>query len=123
MKRNLEYSLIDTYIASFSQQIQEKLYEIKNIIKIEAPEAEERISYKMPTFFFNGNLVYFAAYPKHIGFYPTPSGIAAFENQLSKYKHAKWSVQFPIDEPLPIELIRKIIQFRVKENRKIKSKS
>jgi len=81
-----------------------------------APDAVEKISYQMPTFYLNGNLVHFAAYSKHIGFYPTPSGIAQFKKDLSGYKHAKGSVQFPLDNALPIELITKIVEFRIKEN-------
>jgi len=118
MKGNLKSKLIDTYISTFTKQTQEKLNEIRNIIRSEAPDAQEKISYQIPTFFLNGNLVHFAAYPNHIGFYPTSSGIEAFKKDLSKYKYAKWSVQFPIDDPLPIELIRKIVEFRVKENTK-----
>ena len=117
MNKNLKCKLIDKYISYFPKQTQEKLNDIRNLIRMEIPEAEEKISYQMPTFFLNGNLVHFAAYSKHIWFYPTPSGIEAFKKDLSKYKHAKWSVQFPINEPLPIELIRKIVQFRAKENK------
>ena len=89
------------------------------MIKEAAPDAEERISYRMPTFSQKGNLVHFAAYKKHIGFYPTPSGIQAFKNELSAYEGAKGSVKFPIDEPLPYTLIGKIVRFRVTENRRI----
>ncbi|MBA2421832.1 MAG: DUF1801 domain-containing protein, partial [Chitinophagales bacterium] len=86
------------------------------IIRKAAPKAEETINYAMPTFTLNGNLVHFAAYKNHIGFYPTPSGIDAFKKELSLYKGAKGSVQFPIDKPLPWALITKIVKFRVKEN-------
>lgn len=111
-----EYRSIDEYIRLFPEHVQKKLKEIREAIKEEAPQAEEKISYQMPTFFLNGNLVYFAAYAKHIGFYPTSSGITAFKNEIAKYKNAKGSVQFPIEEPLPIKLIKKIVKFRVKEN-------
>jgi len=86
------------------------------LIRLAAPGAEEKISYQMPTFYLNGNLVHFAAYAKHIGFYPTPSGIEKFKRELSEYKHAKGSVQFPLGEPLPVDLIEKIVRFRVEEN-------
>jgi uncharacterized protein YdhG (YjbR/CyaY superfamily) len=110
------YTSIDEYIASFPENTQKKLQEMRKIIHQEAPDASEKISYQMPTFILNKNLVHFAGYEKHIGFYPTPSGIKAFENEIAKYKYAKGSVQFPIDEKLPRELIRKIVKFRVKEN-------
>ena len=112
------YTSIDEYIHSFPKSTQEKLQEIKNLIKAEVPDAEEKISYQMPAFFLHRVLVYFAAYPKHIGFYPTASGIATFQKELSGYKHAKGSVQFPIDQSLPLDLIRKIVQFRVQEDKK-----
>ena len=92
------------------------LKEIRATIKAAAPEAEEKISYQMPTFFLNGNLVHFAAFKKHIGFYPTPTGIEKFKKELSVYEGAKGSVQFPLDKPMPYALITKIVKFRVKEN-------
>lgn len=112
------YKSIDEYIASFPENTQKKLQEMRKLIHQEAPDATEKISYQMPTFFLKKNLVHFAAYAKHIGFYPTPSGITTFQKALTKYKYAKGSVQFPIDELLPRELIKKIVQFRVKENMK-----
>jgi uncharacterized protein YdhG (YjbR/CyaY superfamily) len=111
-----EFHNVDEYIAMFPENIQDKLKELRELIREIAPETEEIISYKMPTFRLNGILLHFAAYKNHIGFYPTPSGIAEFKDELSSYKHAKGSVQFPIDEPLPINLIRKMVAFRVKEN-------
>ena len=110
-----EFTTIDEYIACFSPDIQKKLHEIRKVIREEAPDAQEKIAYQMPTFFLNGNLVHFAAYASHIGFYPAPSGIAAFQEEINHYKNAKGSVQFPLDKPLPLELIRKIVSFRVKE--------
>ncbi|MBI4734231.1 MAG: DUF1801 domain-containing protein [Rubrobacteridae bacterium] len=107
---------IDDYIARFPVETQKILKELRRIIKEAAPEAEEKISYQMPTFALKGNLVHFAAYKNHIGFYPTPSGILAFESELTQYKRAKGSVQFPIDKPLPYELISRIVKFRVNEN-------
>jgi uncharacterized protein YdhG (YjbR/CyaY superfamily) len=115
---------IDDYIATFPQDIQKILKELRATIKAAAPDAEEKISYQMPTFFLNGNLVHFAAFKKHIGFYPTPSGIEAFQKELSVYDGAKGSVQFPIDEPMPLKLISRIVKFRAAENiKKAKIKS
>ena len=117
-KSGSPYITIDEYIAQFSPEIQEKLESIRSVIRAAAPEAEEKISYQMPTFFLKGNLVHFAVHTKHIGFYPTPSGIEAFEKELAVYKNAKGSVQFPIDQPLPLRLIAEIVKFRVEENLK-----
>lgn len=111
------FSSIDAYIASFPDHVQRQLQELRATIRAAAPEAEEVISYQMPTFRFHGNLVHFAAYTGHIGFYPAPSGIAAFQERLSRYKGAKGSVQFPLDQPLPHDLIAEIVRFRVAENR------
>ena len=110
------FSSIDAYIASFPKEIQEILQGLRATIRAAAPDAEEKISYQMPTFAQKGNLVHFAAYKNHIGFYPTPSGITAFEQELSVYAGAKGSVQFPIDQPLPMDLISRIVRFRVAEN-------
>ena len=116
--------LIDEYILKFPAEVQEKLKSLRKVIKESAPDAVEKLSYQMPTFVLHGNLVYFAAYKSHIGFYPTPSGIDAFKQELSEYKVAKGSIQFPLDKPLPYELISKIVKFRVDENiAKAKSKS
>jgi uncharacterized protein YdhG (YjbR/CyaY superfamily) len=108
---------IDEYIAGFPANVQRILQEIRSIIRTAAPNAEEAIKYRMPTFVLNGNLVHFAAFEKHIGFYPTPSGIEEFKDELSAYQNAKGSVQFPLDKPVPFSLIRKIVKFRVKETR------
>lgn len=107
---------IDDYIATFTDEIQEKLEAIRFLIKDVVPAAVEKISYGMPTFILHGNLVHFAAYKSHIGFYPTSSAIEAFQHELSAYKSAKGSVQFPLDEPIPFDLIRKMVEFRVSEN-------
>lgn len=107
---------IDEYIAGFPPNIQEILEKIKSTIKKEAPDAEETISYRMPTFTLKGNLVHFAAFKEHIGFYPTPTGIVEFQKELSVYEGAKGSVRFPLDKPIPFALISKIVEFRVKEN-------
>ena len=107
---------IDDYIENFPKKVQEILQGLRTTIREAAPDAEEAISYQMPTFRFKGNLVHFAAYKNHIGFYPTPSGIEKFKSELSIYEGAKGSVKFPIDQPLPLDLIGKIVSFRVKEN-------
>ena len=109
---------IDEYISGFPDDIQTLLQQIRVTIREAAPEAEEAIKYAMPTFVLNGNLVHFAAFKNHIGFYPVPSGIEAFKKELSVYKGAKGSVQFPLDQPMPLELITKIVKFRVSENMK-----
>lgn len=107
---------IEEYIARFPEDIQEILEKLRMTIREAAPEAEERISYQMPTFALKGNLVHFAAHKSHIGFYPTPSGIEEFEKELSPYVGGKGSVKFPLDQPIPYDLISKIVRFRVKEN-------
>ena len=107
---------IDEYISGFPEDVQAKLEKLRATILEAAPEAEEKISYQMPTFAQEGVLVHFAAYKNHIGFYPTPSGIEKFKEELSEYKGAKGSVQFPLNEPIPYDLVREIVAFRVKEN-------
>lgn len=107
---------IDSYISQFPDNVKDILEQIRRIIKSAAPGTKESIKYGIPTFELNGNLVHFAAFKHHIGFYPTPSGIEAFKVELKKFKSAKGSVQFPIDQKLPYDLIKKIVEFRVKEN-------
>lgn len=107
---------IDAYIANFPPAVQKVLRQLRAAIRRAAPEGKEKISYGMPAFELHGNLVYFAGYKKHIGFYATPTGHAAFAKALSRYKTGKGSVQFPLDEPLPLKLIEKMVRFRVKEN-------
>ncbi len=107
---------IDEYIAGFPEEVQTILEEIRTTIQETAPEAVETINYGIPTFKLEGNLVHFGAYEKHIGFYPTPSGIEKFKSELSVYEGAKGSVKFPLDKPIPYDLIKKIVTFRVKEN-------
>jgi uncharacterized protein YdhG (YjbR/CyaY superfamily) len=114
---------IDQYIEEFPEDIQRKLSEMRSAIRRAAPEASEKISYQMPAFHFNGILVYFAAYRHHIGFYPTPSAIMYFQNDLKEYKSSKGAVQFPHDKPLPLALIKRIVRFRVEENGNRKGKS
>jgi uncharacterized protein YdhG (YjbR/CyaY superfamily) len=115
-KSKPEYRTIDEYIKSCPGNTHAKLKQLRALIKRIAPEAQEKISYQMPTFYLNGNLVHFAAYAKHIGFYPTPSGIENFQKELSKYKSSKGAVQFPLGEPLPVKTIERIVKFRVKES-------
>ena len=107
---------IDEYIADFPKDIQEILEKIRMTIRKVAPDAEETIKYLMPTFTLKGNLVHFAAFKKHIGLYPTPSGTEKFKAELSAYEGAKGSVRFPLDKPIPFDLISEIVTFRVKEN-------
>lgn len=107
---------IDEYIAGFPPEVQEILQKIRLTIRKAAPKAEEAIKYAIPTFTLNGNLVFFAAYKKHIGLYPAPRGNEAFKEELSAYGGGKGTVQFPLDKPIPYALIRKIVKFRVKEN-------
>ncbi|MEP7371785.1 MAG: DUF1801 domain-containing protein [Chitinophagaceae bacterium] len=107
---------IDEYIAGFPGEVQAILEKLRATIKKAAPEAKETINYAIPTFTLEGNLVHFAAFKNHIGFYPAPSGIVAFKKELSVYEGAKGSVQFPMDKPLPLGLVTRIVKFRVKEN-------
>jgi uncharacterized protein YdhG (YjbR/CyaY superfamily) len=106
---------IDQYISLYPQEVQEKLQTIRRVIQEEAPEAKEKIAYAIPTFTFHGNLVHFAGYKNHIGFYPAPSGIEQFP-ELQQYKTGKGTIQFPVEEELPLDLIRKVVRFRVQEN-------
>ena len=107
---------IDEYIAGCPADVQDVLQKIRKTIHEAAPEATEKISYQMPTFYLKGNLVHFAAFKEHIGFYPVPTGIEKFKKELSVYKQGKGSVQFPLDQPMPYDLITKIVKFRVKES-------
>lgn len=109
---------IDEYIACFPMEIQKILEQIREAVVKAAPDAEEKINYGIPTYYLKGNLIHFAAYKKHIGFYPAPSGLKAFQKEIGGYKHSKGAVQFPIDKPMPLGLIVKMVKFRVKENSK-----
>jgi uncharacterized protein YdhG (YjbR/CyaY superfamily) len=120
MDRKEHFKTIDGYIKTFPEDTQSILEKMRRTIQNAAPEAAEAISYQIPTFKLNGNLVHFAAFKKHIGFYPTSSGIEAFKKELSPYKGGRGSVQFPINKPIPYDLVRKITMFRVKENLKKK---
>lgn len=109
----MSFRSIDEYIASFPGEVKEVLEQVREIIKRAAPGAEETISYGIPTFKLKGNLVHFAGYRKHIGFYPTPSGIDQFRKELSGYETSKGAVRFPLDQPIPYELISRIVAFRI----------
>jgi uncharacterized protein YdhG (YjbR/CyaY superfamily) len=111
-----KYSTVDEYIASQSNDVKEKLIQLRQLIKKTAPNAEELISYQMPAYKFRGLLIFFAACKNHIGFYPTSSGITAFKKELAAYQTSKGAIQFPLDEPLPVKLIAQIVAYRVKEN-------
>jgi len=113
---------IDDYIAQFPEDIQERLEQMRQTIHKAAPEAVEAMSYAIPTFKLNGNLVHFAGFKNHIGFYPTPDGIENFKKELSKYASAKGSVQFPHNEPLPLAIVTRIVKYRVKQNLEKKKK-
>ena len=106
---------VDAYIAGFPPAVRKRLRDMRSTIRKAAPEATERIAYGVPTFHMNGNLVHFAGFANHVGFYPAPSAIAAFRAPLAKYKTAKGSVQFPHDEPLPLALVARMVKFRVGE--------
>ena len=108
---------IDNYISTFPTATRKALRQIRTAIKDAAPEAEEAIKYGVPTFVLNGNLVHFGGFKSHVGFFPGPSGITKFKDELSKYKGAKGSVQFPLDEPMPVALVTRIVKFRVGEAR------
>jgi uncharacterized protein YdhG (YjbR/CyaY superfamily) len=116
-----EYQTVDEYIRSFPPEVRGLLEKLRQTIRKAAPGAEETIAYLMPAFKLNGILVYFAGYKKHIGFYPTASGIEAFKGELSGYANSKGTVQFPLDKPIPFDLVQRIVAFRVKENLKKKS--
>ena len=114
---------IDEYIAGFPKDVQKLLEKMRLTIRNAAPDAEEAIKYQIPTFVLNGNLVHFAAFKNHIGFYPAPRGIEAFKEELTGYEGAKGTVRFPFDKPIPFDLIGRIVKFRVEENlRKAKAK-
>ncbi len=110
------YTSIDEYITQFSPEIQARLNEIRAVIRAAAPQASEKISYQMPTFYLKGNLVHFAVHKTHLGFYPAPSGIEQFKDELSAYEYSKGAIRFPLDRPIPLDLVRRITAFRAEEN-------
>ncbi|MHC1782296.1 MAG: iron chaperone [Anaerolineaceae bacterium] len=115
-KEEQEFKTIDEYIAAFPEDVQKKLRELRAVIHSAAPGAAEQISYQMPTFTLNGVLVYFAAWKNHISLYPAPVGVEDFQEDLSRYKTSKGTVQFPLDKPLPLDLVRRIVEYRMKQN-------
>ena len=115
MKKNIA-SDVDSYIADYPPKVQKMLKQLRAAIRKAAPKAEESISYMMPAYKLHGPLVYFGAYEKHIGFYPTGTGVAAFQKEIASYKSSKGAIQFPLDQPLPLALVEKIVTFKVKEN-------
>jgi uncharacterized protein YdhG (YjbR/CyaY superfamily) len=110
-------SPVDDYIAGFPESVQGVLRNVRDAIRKAAPGATESITYRMPTFTLHGTLVHFAGFARHVGFYPTPSGMETFRQELSGYKTGKGSVQFPLDAPVPYQLIERIVKFRLRENR------
>lgn len=106
---------VDDYISTFPPEVQTRLHKLREIVKAEAPEAVETIKYRIPTFVLQGNLLHFAGYANHIGFYPTPSVLQAFAKEIRSYKNAKGSVQFPLDEAMPYGLIKRMVRFRVRD--------
>jgi uncharacterized protein YdhG (YjbR/CyaY superfamily) len=110
------YTTIDDYVAALPKDVRSKLQDLRRAIRDSAPGAEEVISYQMPAFKLNGVLVYFAAFKSHIGFYPTSSGVEAFKEELASYEVTKGTIRFPLDKPLPLELVKRIVEFRVREN-------
>lgn len=113
---------IDACIAAQPEAVRPLLETLRALIRAEAPEASERMAYGLPTFWLNGNLIHFGAFRRHIGLYPGAAGVAAFEAELGAYVHSKGAIQFPLDQPLPLELIRRIVAFRVAQNRAGKKK-
>ena len=110
------FKTIDEYIATFPKNVQTILQEIRQAIKESAPQAEETISYQMPVFKLNGNLVWFAAFKNHIGFFPKTSAIEAFKQELAPYELSKGTIRFPLNKPIPLDLVKRIVEFRVNEN-------
>ncbi|MGA9517937.1 MAG: DUF1801 domain-containing protein [Trichococcus sp.] len=119
----IKIETFDAYISRYDEDIQAILQEFRRVIKEEAPDATEKISYQMPTFYLNGNLVHFAVQKNHIGFYPAPSGVAAFKEELMDYKTSKGAIQFPLTKPIPYELVSRIVRFRVEEAKQKKKQN
>jgi uncharacterized protein YdhG (YjbR/CyaY superfamily) len=115
IKKKISHIEIDRYISNFPEDVQTILKKIRAIISKAAPDATEAIKYGIPTFVLNENLVHFAGYKRHIGFYPTPSAIEKFKEEISAYENAKGSIKFPLDKPIPYDLIKKMVLFRVNE--------
>jgi len=122
MEKEIRYSTIDEYIRLYPPDVRQKLEELRAVIKSAAPDAQEKISWGMPTFYLDGNLVHFAAHKNHIGFYPGASGVEAFLKETAEYKTSKGAVQLPLDKPLPKEIIFRVTAIRAKENLNAKKK-
>jgi len=118
MEDQIKIDTIDDYIGQFPPETQERLEVLRNTIRDAAPDAAEKISWRMPTFTLNGNLVHFAAHKNHIGLYPGPDAIEAFADKLTGFESSKGAIQLPNSKPLPLELVREIVMFRVSENKK-----
>jgi uncharacterized protein YdhG (YjbR/CyaY superfamily) len=116
------YTSIDAYIADFPENVQALLQKMRETIQAAAPDAEEAIKYGIPTFILNGNVAHFGGYKSHIGFYPAPKGIEAFKAETAQYEAGKGTLQFPIDKPLPLDLVTRIVKFRVQDNLERKKK-
>jgi uncharacterized protein YdhG (YjbR/CyaY superfamily) len=116
-------AVFEQYFTGFQTPLQDLLQKVRTTIQAAAPEATEKICYGIPTFYLQGNLVHFAIQKNHLGFYPAPSGIKAFESELGSYKYSKGAIQFPLDRPVPFDLIRRIVEFRVEENLAKKAKN
>jgi len=114
----LEYSTVEEYLALYDGEVRERMEKLRELILSCSPDICKKISWAMPTFVLGGNLVHFAAAKRHIGLYPGASGVAAFADKLAEYKHSKGTVQFPNDKPMPYDLIREIVMFRIRENTK-----
>jgi uncharacterized protein YdhG (YjbR/CyaY superfamily) len=115
MNKRRQFETIDEYIATFPKDVRILLEAMRKAIRLSAPGAEETISYQMPTFRLNGNLVYFAAFKNHIGFYPTSSAVEAFKKELSPFETSRGTIKFPLDRPIPIALVKRIVKYRVKQ--------
>jgi len=115
LNKNKKMKTIDEYIESFEPEIKKTLIELRNFIKSKVPEATEKISYGMPTFYLHGNLIHFAAFKNHYSIFPSPSGIDVFEKELTPYRTGKGTLSFPINKPLPWDIIEKILEYRIKE--------
>lgn len=115
-REKINFTNIDEYILTFPNEIQEKLTALRERIRAVVPDAEEKISWGMPTFWLQGNLIHFAAFKNHIGIYPGERGVSEFQDKLTEYKSSKGTIQFPFNKPLPLDLVEEIVKFRVKEN-------
>lgn len=116
MKVQADVEAVEAHLATFSPQVQEILQALRSCIREEAPQALERMAYGLPTFWQDGNLVHYSAWAHHVGLYPGASGVAAFEAELAPYPRSKGAIRFPLDQPLPLDLVRRIVRYRLEEN-------